>query len=93
MCHGPAGLLGITLSNGKPLVEGKAVTGFTNEEEAASGLTETVPLLLETALKAKGAKFTSVKTWGANVEVSERVLTGQNPASASGVAQAIVAAL
>jgi len=93
VCHGPAGLLSINLSNGKPLVEGKTVTGFTNEEEAASGLTETVPLLLETALKAKGAQFTSVKTWGANVEVSERVLTGQNPASASGVAKAIVAAL
>jgi len=93
VCHGPAGLLNITLSNGKPLVEGKTVTGFTNEEEAASGLTETVPFLLETALKGKGAQFTSVKTWGANVEADGRVLTGQNPASASGVAKEIVAAL
>merc|ERR1712115_82828 len=79
VCHGPAGLINIKLSNGKSLVEGKTVTGFTNEEEEASGLTETVPLLLETALKAKGAVFTSVQTWGANVEVSERVLRVRTP--------------
>jgi len=93
VCHGPAGLININLSDGKALIEGKTVTGFTNEEEAAVGLTETVPFLLETALKGKGAKFSSVKAWGANVEVSERVLTGQNPASAGPLAKAIVAAL
>ena len=93
VCHGPAGLINVKLSNGKALVDGKTVTSFTNEEEAASGLTETVPFLLETALKEKGAKFMSVKTWGCNVEVSDRVFTGQNPASAAKVAKEIVQAL
>ena len=93
MCHGPAGLININLSDGKPLIEGKTVTGFTNEEEAQVGLTEIVPFLLETALKGKGAKFSSVKAWGSNVQVDGRVLTGQNPASAGPLAKAIVAAL
>merc|ERR1712013_591668 len=88
VCHGPAGLVNVTLSDGKALVAGKTVTGFTNEEEAASGLSETVPFLLE-----KGAVFTSKAMWAENVEVSERVFTGQNPASASAVARKIVEAL
>jgi len=93
VCHGPAGLINVKLSDGKALIEGKTVTGFTNEEEEASGLSSDVPYLLETALKAKGATFSSVKTWGCNTEASERVFTGQNPASASEVATKIAEAL
>ena len=90
VCHGPAGLVNIKLSDGKLLVEGKTVTGFTNSEEDAISKTEVMPFLLESTLIEKGAKFSRVKDWGANVEVSERVVTGQNPASAEPAAQAVI---
>lgn len=93
VCHGPAALINIKLSNGKYLVDGKTVTSFTNDEENAIKKTEIMPFLVETELKNRGAKFACVKNWGCNVEVSERLITGQNPASASALGQAVIKAL
>ncbi|AFZ30145.1 ThiJ/PfpI domain-containing protein [Gloeocapsa sp. PCC 7428] len=87
VCHGPAGLLNIKLANGEYLIKGKTVSGFTNEEEAAVELTEAVPFLLESTLKERGAEFTKAPKFEAHVVKSDRLVTGQNPASAAGVAE------
>merc|ERR1712130_871378 len=79
VCHGPAALVNVKLSDGKNLIDG----------EAAIGKTKVVPFLLETALRNKGAITSAVKNWGSNVEVDGRLVTGQNPGSASGAAKAI----
>lgn len=90
VCHGPAALVNLTLSDGRYLVEGKTVAAFTNEEEAAVGLTEVVPFLLESALRARGAQITKAPNFQAHTAVSERLVTGQNPASARLVAEQVV---
>ncbi len=90
VCHGPAALINIRLSNGKFLVAGKTLTAFSNDEETAAGVDKIVPFPLETKLIEKGAKFQKVALWQPNVVVDERLVTGQNPASAGGVAEAIV---
>ncbi|CAE7855657.1 GLX3, partial [Symbiodinium sp. KB8] len=90
VCHGSVALANMKLSNGKPLVEGKEVTGFSNAEEDEAGLTEYMPVLLENALKDKGAKYEKADNWQKKVTVSERLVTGQNPASAEGVAQEMI---
>lgn len=89
VCHGPSGLVPIVLSNGEPLVKGKDVAAFTNDEEEAAGLTGVVPFLLADALVARGARHHPAARWAKNVVVSERLVTGQNPASAKGVAEAM----
>ncbi|GAA5107556.1 type 1 glutamine amidotransferase domain-containing protein [Nocardia iowensis] len=93
VCHGPAGLLDIKLSEGDYLVSGKKLTSFTNEEEAAVGLTDVVPLLLETALTERGAIHQPAANFTDNVVVDGRLVTGQNPASANSFGEAIVKAL
>jgi putative intracellular protease/amidase len=93
VCHGPAALVGVTLSSGRPLVEGRQVSSFTDAEEAAAGLTDTVPFLLQTRLEELGAKHTGAENFQAHVVTDGRLVTGQNPASATGVAQAVLAAL
>ena len=93
VCHGPAALINITLSDGSYLVAGKTVSAFTNEEEAAVGLTNVVPFLLETALRERGATISKAANFQAHTAISERLITGQNPASAAPVAQAVVAEL
>jgi putative intracellular protease/amidase len=90
VCHGPAGLVNVNLSDGTPLIAGKRVAGFTNSEEAAVNLTEVMPFLLQDALSAKGASFVVGDNFQPNVVVSERLVTGQNPASATGTAEAVV---
>lgn len=85
VCHGSAGLLNIKLSDGSYLVAGKAVAGFTNEEEAAVGLSEVVPFLLASKLSDRGATHTKADNFQVHVVVSDRLVTGQNPASAKGV--------
>ncbi|PIG93566.1 type 1 glutamine amidotransferase domain-containing protein [Gloeocapsopsis sp. IPPAS B-1203] len=87
VCHGPAGLVNIKLANGEYLIKGKTVSGFTNEEEAAVELTEAVPFLLESKLKEQGAEFSKAANFEAHVVTSDRLVTGQNPASAAGVAE------
>ncbi|MEI8607889.1 type 1 glutamine amidotransferase domain-containing protein [Enterovibrio sp. Hal110] len=93
VCHGPAGLLPITLSNGQPLIADKNVTGFTREEEVDFGTINDIPFLLEESLTRKAAKFSKIQPWGVHVIVDERLVTGQNPASAHGVGEAMVALL
>ncbi len=90
VCHGPAGLINIKLSDGKYLIAGKLVAGFTNEEEAAVGLSDVVPFLLEATLIDRGAKYTKAPNFQTHVEVSNRLVTGQNPASAKGVGEKMV---
>ncbi|MBC9914794.1 type 1 glutamine amidotransferase domain-containing protein [Chitinophaga varians] len=93
VCHGPAGLVNIQLSNGKYLVDGKKINAFTNEEEAAVKLDNVVPFLLETTLITRGAIFEKSGLWQPHVVTDQRVVTGQNPASAKGVGEATLAVL
>jgi putative intracellular protease/amidase len=93
VCHGPAGLVNITLSDGSYLVAGKNVAAFTNSEEAAAGLTDVVPFLLQSTLEERGAKHTGAADWEPHVVVDGRLVTGQNPASATGVGEALVKVL
>jgi len=90
VCHGPTALLNVKLSGGRHLLDGKRVTGFTNDEEAAVKLTEIVPFLLESEMQSKGAIFVAAKNFKPNVVVDQRLVTGQNPASATAAAEAIV---
>lgn len=93
VCHGPAGLLEVRLSNGEHLVRGRAVNGFTNAEEAAVKLDGVVPFALETELGRRGARFEGGPLWQTKVVTDGRLVTGQNPASATGVAEAMVRVL
>lgn len=93
VCHGPAGLVNITLSNGTYLVDGKKISAFTNEEESEVKLTNVVPFLLEDKLKERGAIFEKSGLWQNHVTTDQRVITGQNPQSAKSVGEAILKAL
>ncbi len=90
VCHGPAGLVNIKLSNGKYLVDGKKINAFTNEEEIAVKLENVVPFSLESTLIERGAKFEKSGLWQTHVAVDERVVTGQNPQSAHAVGEAVL---
>lgn len=90
VCHGPAGLLPITLSNGQKLIADKSVTGFTREEEVDYGTIDKIPFLLEEALTRSAARYTKVQPWNEFVIEDNRLITGQNPASAGAVGKAIV---
>lgn len=89
VCHGPAALVNLKLSDGRHLVNGKRVAAFTDDEERAVNLHGVVPFLLATALRQRGAIHIAAPNWQANVVVDERLVTGQNPASAEGVGQAM----
>ena len=93
VCHGPAGLLNIRLSDGNYLINGKRVNGFTNEEEHAMGLTEVVPFSLEDELKARGARFEKSDQWAEFAITDGRLITGQNPQSATKVGQELAKVL
>lgn len=93
VCHGPAGLLPITLSNGEKLIADKSVTGFTREEEIDYGTIDKIPFLLEEALTRSAKRYNKVQPWNAFIIEDQRVITGQNPASASAVGKAIAAHL
>jgi putative intracellular protease/amidase len=93
VCHGPAGLVNIKLSNGKYLVDGRKINAFTNEEEVAVGLEKVVPFALETKLIERGARFEKSGLWQPHVATDSRVITGQNPQSAKAVGEALAAAL
>ncbi|OQW51899.1 MAG: hypothetical protein A4S09_09535 [Proteobacteria bacterium SG_bin7] len=90
ICHGPASLVNVKLSNGTYLVSGKKVTGFSNAEEEAAQLTKVMPFLLETALVDRKAIYEKSPLWKEKVVVDGRLITGQNPASAAGVGAAVV---
>ncbi|GAA4946143.1 type 1 glutamine amidotransferase domain-containing protein [Actinoplanes utahensis] len=90
VCHGPAALVGLTLSDGTPLVAGRRVAAFTDAEENAVGLTEVVPFLLQSRLEELGARHSGAADWQPHVVTDGRLVTGQNPASSAGVAEAVV---
>lgn len=93
VCHGPAALVGVTLSDGRPLVDGKNVSAFTDDEEQAVGLADVVPFLLQSRLQELGAKHTGAANFEAHVVTDQRLVTGQNPASATEVGRAVLHAL
>ena len=93
VCHAPAALRHVKTPEGRLLVEGRKVTGFTNTEEAAVGLTKVVPFLLEDDLKARGGIYSSRPDWSPHVVQDGLLITGQNPASSATAAQRLVEAL
>lgn len=93
VCHGPAALLPITLSNGEKLISSKSVTSFTREEEVDYQTINDIPFLLEESLVRSAAEYRKTQPWGVLVIEDESLITGQNPASAHGVGAALVKAL
>ncbi len=90
VCHGNAALINIKLADGSLLIKNKRVSAFSNEEEANLGTTDVIPFSLQDKLIERGAFYVAGKAWQENVVVADRLITGQNPASAKKVAQAII---
>lgn len=90
VCHAPGVLKHVKAPDGHPVVKGKRVTGFTNSEEAAVGLTEVVPFLVEDMLKANGGDYSKAEDWASYVVEDGHLITGQNPASSEATAQALL---
>jgi putative intracellular protease/amidase len=90
VCHAPGVLHRAQKSDGSPLVEGKRVTGFTNSEEEAVGLTKVVPFLVEDELKRLGGLFSKVDDWQPYVLIDGLLITGQNPASSEPAAKLLL---
>ncbi len=93
VCHGAAGLVTARRADGKSILFGKQVNGFTDAEEAAAGQTEVVPFLLETRMRELGGKFQKAPNWQVFAVRDGQLITGQNPNSSALVAQYILAAL
>jgi putative intracellular protease/amidase len=90
VCHGPAGLVGVKLSDGTPLVAGKTITAFTDEEERETTLDRFMPFLLETRLRELGANVIVKGNWADHVQIDGNLITGQNPQSTVSVADEVV---
>ncbi len=90
VCHAPAALKQPKGADGRSLVAGRTVTGFTNTEEEAVGLTEVVPFLVEDMLKANGGHYEKGEDWGSFVVADGKLVTGQNPASSEEAAHKLV---
>ena len=93
VCHGPAGLVGAKRADGAPLVAGMAVNSFTDSEEAAAGLTDVMPFLLEARLRELGARFEATANFQSHAVRDGRLVTGQNPRSVPRVAHLMLEAL
>jgi putative intracellular protease/amidase len=93
VCHAPGVLRHAKGADGAPLVRGRAVTGFSNTEEAAVQLTEVVPFLVEDELKGKGGDYAKGPDWAPFVRTDGLLVTGQNPASSAPAAQALLTLL
>ncbi len=93
VCHAPGVLLKVRDSAGQPLIAGRDVTGFSNAEEAAVGLTEVVPFLIEDEFQRLGARYSKAADWQVHVLTDGKLVTGQNPASSAAVAKALLALL
>lgn len=93
VCHAPAVFRHTQGADGKPLVSGRRVTGFTNTEEEAVGLTDVVPFLVEDMLKANGGQYEKGADWASFVLRDGKLVTGQNPASSATAAQEILGLL
>ncbi len=90
VCHAPAALVNVRGADGEYLVKGRRVTGFSNTEEQAVGLTDVVPFLLEDRLKERGGDYVKAADWAVCVQVDGRLVTGQNPASSGPAAEALL---
>lgn len=90
VCHAPGVLRHVKTPEGKPLVEGKKVTGFTNTEEEAVGLTDVVPFLVEDELIAKGGIYSKGADWSSYVVTDGLLITGQNPTSSAATAEELI---
>jgi putative intracellular protease/amidase len=93
VCHAPAALRYGKTSAGIPVVQDRAVTGYTNTEEEAVGLTRVVPFLVENMLKQHGGRYSKVADWQPHVVTDGLLITGQNPASSGPDAKALLAML
>ncbi len=90
VCHAPGVLKDVKGADGESLVKGRAVTGFTNSEEEAVGLTEVVPFLVEDMLAANGGRYSKGADWSSYVLTDGALVTGQNPASSREAAEALL---
>jgi putative intracellular protease/amidase len=90
VCHAPAAIVNVRGKDGEYLVKSKHVTGFTNAEEEAVGLTAVVPFLLEDRLKERGGVYSKGADWAPYVQVDGKLVTGQNPASSQPAAQELL---
>jgi putative intracellular protease/amidase len=90
VCHAPVALINVRGKDGDYLIKGKRVTGFTDSEEEAVGLTSVVPFLLEDQLRERGGIFSKGPNWGSHIEVDGKLITGQNPASSEAGAKALL---
>ena len=90
VCHAPAIFRHTKGADGKPLVFGRHVTGFADTEEAAAGLTDVVPFLVERMLVANGSVYSKGADWAPHVVTDGHLVTGQNPASSKGAAEALL---
>ncbi|KPV78201.1 uncharacterized protein RHOBADRAFT_64353 [Rhodotorula graminis WP1] len=95
VCHGPTVFLNVTdPKSGEPFVKGKKITCFSDDEERQAGLVDSIPFLVETELRNKGADFQLTrKAWAEEVVVDGQLITAGNPASASGMAKALLTVL
>ena len=90
VCHAPGVLRHVNGPDGKPLVNSKKVTGFTNTEEEAVGLTKVVPFLVEDMLKEKGGMYSKLGDWQPYAITDGLLVTGQNPASSEVAAEQLL---
>jgi len=90
VCHAPGVLRHVKAADGSPLVKGKKVTGFTNTEEDAVGLSQVVPFLVEDMLKTNGGAYSRGADWQSYVVTDGKLVTGQNPASSEAGAEALL---
>lgn len=93
VCHGPAALVGARFANGTPVVQGRDISGFTNSEERAAGLTEVVPFALETKLEELGARIKKGPDFKPFAVRDGLLVTGQNPASSARVVELLIEVL
>lgn len=93
VCHGPAGLVNVILSDGKNLIDGKKFDCFTNAEEDANGTSKYMPFMLQSALEEKGGIFDGAAPWSDHVVTDGRLITGQNPMSALDLGKTLLKAL
>ena len=90
VCHAPGVLLHVKNSEGKPLVQSRRVTGFSNREESLTQLTEVVPFMVQDILNRSGGLYSKSDNWTSHIEVDGNLVTGQNPASSQAAAEAII---
>jgi putative intracellular protease/amidase len=93
VCHAPIALANTKDASGEYIVKGRKVTGFTNSEEQAVGLSDVVPQLVEDTLIARGGLFSKIEDWASHVQKDGNLITGQNPASSQQVAKLVLNAL